>query len=81
MKTKKVPRAPLDEDPILTAREVCKVLRCNNKTLYRRRRDGLIVGIPVNSRTFLYRESVIRKYLANAEAGVFAPEAIRGATR
>jgi hypothetical protein len=80
MKKKHVPKAPLDEDPLLTTGEVCKRLRCNNKTLYRRRRDGQIVGIPINTRNYLYRESVIRQYLANAEAGVFAPEAIRGAT-
>jgi hypothetical protein len=63
---------PLDNsDPLLTPQEVCKILRVNHKTLYRRRPDKTLPGIPINEKRFLYRRSAVKHFPAMAEAGTF----------
>jgi hypothetical protein len=84
MKKKTVPRSPpaipaaLANDPLLTGKEVCLILRMTPKTLYRKRLDKQIAGIAVSANRYLYRTSDIRRYLELAEAREFNPLAIDG---
>jgi helix-turn-helix protein len=68
----------LTDDPLLTGKEVCQILRITPRTLYRKRVTKQITGIAVSERRYLYRESVIRRYLEQAEARLFNPLAVDG---
>jgi hypothetical protein len=76
---------PLLDDELLSERAVRESLNCTSKTLYRRRRDGTLPGIPLNSRRYLYRKSAVMKFLAAAEAGTLCtythPPAVRSEER
>jgi hypothetical protein len=70
------------DDEILSEEEVRQILRCTNKTLYRRRKDKSLPGIPINSRRYLYRKSAVLKFLEHAEAGTlrtFTPSRMEAA--
>jgi excisionase family DNA binding protein len=72
MKNKKEFTEPLTADRMLTSREVCDLLRITYKTLSRRMKAGLIKGIRVSPKAYLFRESEIKRYLDLAESGAFA---------
>jgi helix-turn-helix protein len=84
MKKKTAPRLSpalplaLTDDPLLTGKEVCRILRITPRTLYRKRVTKQITGIAVSERRYLYRTSAIRRYLELAESGAFNPMAVDG---
>jgi hypothetical protein len=56
-------------DPLLTEHEVAVWLRMSLRTLTRKRKAGLIRGIPWNARRWRYRKSEIERFISAAEAG------------
>jgi hypothetical protein len=59
----------LDIDPLLIENEVAAWLRMSLRTLTRKRKAGLIQGIPWNARRYRYRKSEIERFIRAAEQG------------
>jgi hypothetical protein len=59
----------LDIDPLLTENEVAAWLRMSLRTLTRKRKAGLIHGIPWNARRYRYTKSEIERFIRAAEQG------------
>ena len=56
-------------EKLLTKKQVLKILPISARTLARRRWDGSIKALAVNSKFFLYPESAITDFLAKLHSG------------
>jgi hypothetical protein len=56
-------------DELLTKKEVLKILHISDRSLQRRRWDGTIKALAVNSKFFLYPKSSIADFLAKLHSG------------
>jgi hypothetical protein len=56
-------------DPLLTENEVCAWTGMSLRTLQRKRKDGVIHGIPWNARRYRFKKSEIEHFIEAAEQG------------
>jgi len=72
---------PGKPEKLFTGKEVSKILRFSPRTLARRRWDGSLKALAVNSKFFLYPESSINDFLAKLQSGELQTSTFDGTHR